>query len=153
MRVWTCSLYLAMPGYAAGYGLTFVLMQNRIRFGLHKFAKEGLVCLLESCTAKEAEQVNTNTQLKGCIAWCCVLKYQVPAVDLGGRSISMRWIGCDDDVLHAAPLAGLPPGLPFGMHMLPCIYQLQGATAAKGNCCGWSRRSLLLSWRCQKSRR
>ena len=42
---------------AAGYGLTFVLMQNRIRFGLHKFAKEGLVCLLESCTAKEAEQV------------------------------------------------------------------------------------------------
>ena len=33
-------------------------MQNRIRFGLHKFAKEGLVCLLESCTSKEAEQVS-----------------------------------------------------------------------------------------------
>jgi hypothetical protein len=45
---------------AAGYGLTFVLMQNRIRFGLHKFAKEGLVCLLESCTAKEAEQVGAT---------------------------------------------------------------------------------------------
>lgn len=41
----------------AGYGLTFVLMANRIRFGLHKFAKEGLACLLESCTAKEVEQV------------------------------------------------------------------------------------------------
>ena len=54
-----CSL-LELPRYAchaAGYGLTFVLMLNRIRFGLHKFAKEGLLCLLESCTAKEVDQV------------------------------------------------------------------------------------------------
>lgn len=50
----TCELYVFA---CTGYGLTFVLMANRVRFGLHKFAKEGLVCLLESCTAKEVEQV------------------------------------------------------------------------------------------------
>ncbi|GAB4816915.1 hypothetical protein N2152v2_003961 [Parachlorella kessleri] len=40
-----------------GYGLTWVLMLLRIRIGLHKFAKEGLLCLLESCTQEEYRQV------------------------------------------------------------------------------------------------
>ena len=29
----------------------------RVRIGLHKFAKEGLLCLLESCTQEEYRQV------------------------------------------------------------------------------------------------
>lgn len=44
-----------------GYGLTFVLSRARARVGLHKFAKEALLCLLESCTAAEAKQVNERT--------------------------------------------------------------------------------------------
>lgn len=40
-----------------GYGLTYVLMFARIRLGLHKHAKEGLACLLESCTQREYERV------------------------------------------------------------------------------------------------
>ena len=40
-----------------GWGLTYVLMRQRLRLGLHKFAKEGLCCVAESCTAKEYQQV------------------------------------------------------------------------------------------------
>lgn len=40
-----------------GWGLTYVLMAARVRMGLHKHAREGLVCLLESCTLGEYEAV------------------------------------------------------------------------------------------------
>jgi hypothetical protein len=40
-----------------GYGLTYVLMYMHLRLGLHKHAKEGLLCLLESCTGNEAAKV------------------------------------------------------------------------------------------------
>eukprot|EP00887_Chlorella_sp_A99_P004784 scaffold4.g4784.t1 len=40
-----------------GYGLTYLAMALRLRVGLHKHAKEGLLCLLESCTAEEREAV------------------------------------------------------------------------------------------------
>jgi hypothetical protein len=40
-----------------GWGLTYVLMRQRLRVGLHKFAKEGLCCVAESCTANEYQQV------------------------------------------------------------------------------------------------
>ena len=40
-----------------GYGLTYVLMASYLRTGLHKHAKEGLLCLLESCTQREFERV------------------------------------------------------------------------------------------------
>jgi len=36
-----------------GYGATFIAQAVSIRRGLHKHAKEGLLCLLESCTADE----------------------------------------------------------------------------------------------------
>lgn len=49
-----------------GYGLTYVLMFARIRLGLHKHAKEGLTCLLESCTQREYERVGT-CQLLHCL--------------------------------------------------------------------------------------
>lgn len=48
-----CSIILLQ-----GYGLTYVLMFARIRLGLHKHAKEGLACLLESCTQREYERVS-----------------------------------------------------------------------------------------------
>ena len=40
-----------------GWGLTYVLMVRGVRAGWHKFAKEGIACLLESCTAAEADAV------------------------------------------------------------------------------------------------
>ena len=46
------------PPPLQGYGLTYVLMYMRLRLGLHKHAKEGLLCLLESCTADEAAKVS-----------------------------------------------------------------------------------------------
>lgn len=49
-----------------GYGLTYVLMFARIRLGLHKHAKEGLTCLLESCTQREYDRVGTR-QLLHCL--------------------------------------------------------------------------------------
>lgn len=40
-----------------GHGVTYVLMSRGVRKGLHKFAKEGICCLLESCTQREADAV------------------------------------------------------------------------------------------------
>ncbi|KAL4421350.1 hypothetical protein ABPG75_010641 [Micractinium tetrahymenae] len=40
-----------------GYGLTWILMFARLRTGLHKHGKEGLLCLLESCTGDEYDKV------------------------------------------------------------------------------------------------
>lgn len=54
-----------------GYGLTFVLLRARLRAGLHKFAKEGLACLLESCTAAEAQAVSRFPSLLTCYYNIC----------------------------------------------------------------------------------
>ncbi|KAG7667612.1 hypothetical protein Ndes2437B_g07624 [Nannochloris sp. 'desiccata'] len=40
-----------------GYGATFIAQAVSIRRGLHKHAKEGLLCLLESCTADEVRAI------------------------------------------------------------------------------------------------
>lgn len=40
-----------------GYGLTYLLQMLRLRRGLHKHAKEGMLCLLESCTAEEVKKI------------------------------------------------------------------------------------------------
>jgi hypothetical protein len=45
-----------------GYGATWLLMNARLRVGLHKFAKEGLLCLLESCTKDELEQARASVR-------------------------------------------------------------------------------------------
>lgn len=75
LRVRGCWLALSLPlalcceyvpasvARTQGYGLTYVLMFARIRLGLHKHAKEGLACLLESCTQREYERVGG----------CCIL--------------------------------------------------------------------------------
>lgn len=55
LRVCTC---------VQGYGLTYVLQLTRLRTGLHKHGKEGLLCLLESCIAGEYDKV----RLPGCRA-------------------------------------------------------------------------------------
>jgi hypothetical protein len=48
--------YLCSPALY-GWGLTYVLQRLRLRVGLHKFAKEGLACLVESCTADDLPAV------------------------------------------------------------------------------------------------
>ncbi len=40
-----------------GYGVTFIAQAVGIRRGLHKHAKEGVLCLLESCTADEVNSI------------------------------------------------------------------------------------------------
>jgi len=40
-----------------GYGATFIAQAVSIRRGLHKHAKEGLLCLLESCTVDEVRAI------------------------------------------------------------------------------------------------
>ncbi|KAL4424856.1 hypothetical protein ABPG77_011106 [Micractinium sp. CCAP 211/92] len=46
-----------LSGQLWGYGLTWLLMFARLRTGLHKHGKEGLLCLLESCTGDEYDKV------------------------------------------------------------------------------------------------
>ena len=72
----------ALPA-AQGYGLTYILMFTRLRLGLHKHAKEGLLCLLESCTGDEYARVGGpgwacgggcgGGWLRGIRLWCAVL--------------------------------------------------------------------------------
>lgn len=50
--------WLASPDLY-GHGVTYVLMARGVRAGLHKFAKEGICSLLESCTQAEADAVMT----------------------------------------------------------------------------------------------
>ena len=48
--------FLASPPLY-GWGLTYLLQASRLRVGLHKHAKEGVACLLESCGADDAAAV------------------------------------------------------------------------------------------------
>ena len=48
--------FLASPPLY-GWGLTYLLQASRLRTGLHKHAKEGVVCLLESCAKDDAAVV------------------------------------------------------------------------------------------------
>lgn len=50
-------------------------MFARIRLGLHKHAKEGLTCLLESCTQQEYERVGASG--------CCILARATRVVCVG----------------------------------------------------------------------
>lgn len=58
------SRWLASPDLY-GHGVTYVLMARGVRAGLHKFAKEGLCCLLESCTQLEADAVMVSLGGRG----------------------------------------------------------------------------------------
>ena len=60
----TCDEKVALARWLAspdlyGHGVTYVLMARGVRAGLHKFAKEGICSLLESCTQAEADAVMT----------------------------------------------------------------------------------------------
>jgi hypothetical protein len=50
--------FLVGPGMR-GYGATYIAQAASIRRGLHKHAKEGLCCLLESCTVDEVNAIYT----------------------------------------------------------------------------------------------
>jgi hypothetical protein len=61
-----------------GYGLTYLLQLTRLRLGLHKHAKEGLLCLLESCTRREFEGVRPQGQPQGLQSgWWATQQFQL----------------------------------------------------------------------------
>ncbi len=61
-----------------GYLITNWLQRKKYRKSLHKFAKEALCCLLESCTAGEVEELVALVEVCWCgvlvwLAWCVLV--------------------------------------------------------------------------------
>lgn len=67
---------------------------TRLRTGLHKHGKEGLLCLLESCTGDEYDKVNLGAA-RGVGAWCLWQDGAFPAGELLWRRALQGavWVG------------------------------------------------------------
>ena len=104
--------WLASPDLY-GHGFTYVLMARGVRAGLHKFAKEGICSLLESCTQAEADAVITRS-LGGRGRLMRLLRGNVPLSSSYARrvedverahALSPQALAVDGDVLPEAVAA------------------------------------------------
>ena len=103
--------WLASPDLY-GHGVTYVLMSRGVRAGLHKFAKEGLCALLESCTQQEADAVMVTLggrgrlmrTLRGNVPLSSSYARRVEDVETA-HAISPSALAVDGDVLPEAVAA------------------------------------------------
>ena len=103
--------WLASPDLY-GHGFTYVLMARGVRAGLHKFAKEGICSLLESCTQAEADTVmvalggrgKLMRMLRGNVPLSSSYARRVEDVERA-HAISATALAVDGDVLPEAVAA------------------------------------------------
>ena len=121
--------WLASPALY-GQGLTYILMARGVRAGLHKFAKEGLCCVLESCTAAEAGGVVSllggrralMRRLRGNMPWSSSAYARrveaveaVHAADPAALAVDCGPGGEDGEGPRLGPTTGAPlPTAPYG---------------------------------------
>ena len=113
-----------------GWGLTYMLMARGVRAGRHKFVKEALACLLESCDADDAAAVVTalggrrslmralrgNVPLSQSYAARVCAVEAVHAADPGARAVD----GGAEARYARLPHRALPPWHPDAAGADPC---------------------------------
>jgi hypothetical protein len=135
-----------------GYGLTYVVQIVGLRRGLHKHAKEGLLCLFESCTASEVKKVTralggrkkVNSYLCGWTRTSWHYRQRLDDVVNNHMKNGFESLAYKNPELKYAALPYTP--YPVVEEDLPSRYSLSSKARAAAHTRDKTRQELILRW-------